>query len=440
MIRLALLAAVAFCNASAKSDAHFSDAATYPVTDFGAVADDGEPDTAAINEAIRAAHEADGGRVVLGPGAWESGRIVLRSGVTLDVQEGATLRFSDDPADYPAEEVRWEGVEIMGISPLIFARGATDIAIVGSGTIDGSGEWWWAQHERGWGSDEPVTDLERKYAELNADRPHRGRGWMLPRPTLVGIYQSEDVLLEDVTFRDSPFWTVHTVYCDGVTVRGVTVLAPYESPNTDGIDIDSTRNVLIEDSTFDTGDDCIAIKSGWNEDGRRVNRPSEDIIIRRCTFRNGRGGVVIGSETAGSVRRVLAEDCTFDGTLRGLRIKSARGRGGAIEAITLRRATMTDIPDAAINIDMFYGGGSPEPQPIGAWTPTCRDITVQDVTIDGAVNGVAIRGLPERPIEGLELLRVRIGASEKPFEMEHVTGVALDGVDVVARNANDARD
>lgn len=361
-------------------------------------AGDSRVDRAAIQGAIDRAATRGGGVVVLGEGAWLSdGPIELKSGVELRLGRGAVLEFSDDFGAYPPIDHRIEGIELWGPSPLIHARGARDIAITGEGVIDGNGERWWADFReryptRGEG---PRTERHRRYARMNEGRTRRNDVWYAARPTLVGISESTGVLIEGVTLKDSPFWTLHPVYCEGVTIRGVRIEAPQDSPNTDGIDPDSCVDVLIEDCIIACGDDAIAIKSGYNEDGRRVGRASEGIVVRGCTFVGGRSGVAIGSETAGSVRDVLIENCRFEGTLRGLRIKSGRGRGGVIEGIVLRDSVMLDVPQAALQVDFRYTGGGPGELDEG--TPRLGRVEIEGVRIEGAGRAVELRALEEAP-------------------------------------------
>ncbi len=394
-------------------------------------AGDSLADRAAIQGAIDDAAAGGGGVVVLGRGSWISdGPIELKSGVELRLERGAVLEFSDDFEAYPPVEQRIEGIELWGPSPLIYARGATDIAITGEGVIDGNGERWWADFQERYPtrSEGPRTERHRRYAEMNEGRTRRNDVWYAARPTLVGIYESTDVLIEGVTLKDSPFWTLHPVYCEGVTIRGVRIEAPQDSPNTDGIDPDSCRDVLIEDCVIECGDDAIAIKSGYNEDGRRVGRPSENIVVRGCTFIGGRSGVAIGSETAASVRDVLIEDCRFEGTLRGLRIKSGRGRGGVIEGIVLRDSVMLDIPQAALQVDFRYtGGGTGE---ANEGTPRLGRVEIEGVRIEGAGRAVELRALEEAP-GGPVVLRDVVATGVKEGVVVEFVSVEMEDVEVV---------
>jgi polygalacturonase len=378
----------------------FPDAPVFPphqvhIADHGATGDGRTPATAAFAKAIAACAAAGGGRVVVPAGRWLTGAIHLKTNVNLHLEAGATIVFSEDPADYlPAVWVRWAGFECMNYSPLVYARDAENIAITGRGTLDGRGAGWWH-----WARRQTAT-ATRLYKMTVDEVPVAQRVFATPddglRPDFVQWMNCRNVLIEGVTFLSGPFWTVHPTYCDGVILRGVTIRTA--GPNTDGIDVDSCRNVLIEDCELITGDDCIVLKSGLNEEGRRIGRPTENVVIRRCTLRNGHGGVTIGSEMSGGVRNVLVQDCDFIGTNIGVRFKSARGRGGVVENIWMRDLRMTNIAGAAISLTTSYRAWFGSEQGLA---PVFRHISFERVDIHGAVAAVAIDGLPEQPIASI---------------------------------------
>jgi unsaturated rhamnogalacturonyl hydrolase len=276
----------------------------FPITDFGAREGGQQLATEAIRRAIQACHDAGGGRVVVPPGVWLTGAVHLKSNVNLHVSEGATLRFSPNPEHYPVVFTRWEGMEMMGLSPLVYAFEQENIAITGKGTLDGQGsptQWWpWkGRPQDGWreGMDRQNASRAELFRLAEQGVPPEQRRFGLGsglRPQFIQPYRSRNVLIEGVTVRNSPMWHLNPVLCENVIVRGVTVIG--HGPNNDGCNPESCRDVLIEDCLFDTGDDCIAIKSGRNADGRRIGVPSENIIIRNCTMKDGHGGVVLGSE------------------------------------------------------------------------------------------------------------------------------------------------
>jgi polygalacturonase len=358
-------------------------------------------------------------------GRYLTGSLELRSNVTLWLEAGAVILGSTDPDDYPDVRTRQEGVECWGYMPLIRATGAKNVAIRGRGTIDGQGEHWW---KRGfWFRDDPaagaqLNEREKRFRELNRD----AGGRFFVRPSLVEFHGCENVLLEGVTLLNSPMWTVHPVYCDNVTIDGITVINPASSKNTDGIDPDSCRNVRIANCHISVGDDCIAIKSGRDADGRRVGRPAENITITNCTMLSGHGGVVIGSEMSGGVRNVTVSNCVFDGTKRGIRIKAPRGRGGVVENVVFNGITMRDVGEAAIIVDMLYGTKLPEPAQPDETTPRVRGIRIANVSVTGAREVFRIDGLPESPVLDVHLSGVDVTA-ERGGHVRHVRGLRVDG-------------
>ena len=378
----------------------------FSVMDHGAKGDGKSKDTDAITKALDAAEQAGGGVVTFPAGKYLTGAIKLRSKVALHVEKDATILFSTDPKDYPVILTRWEGTELMNWSGLIYADGASDIAITGEGTIDGQGHEWWPMRKHAG----PAMKKLREMGETNDDPRSRSFGTTEAglRPCLFEPLNSQRILLEGVTFTNSPFWTLHPTYCSDITARGITVKGT--GPNTDGLNPDSCSNVLIEQCTFDTGDDCITLKSGRDRDGRRVGKPTENVVVRNITFARGHGMVVIGSEMSGGVRNVLAEDLTADGTDAGVRIKTRRGRGGVVENITYRNRKLKNIQKQAITIDMFYdvGNNPGVDQTSKEGLPIIRNVTVDNLTCDGAQQAILIRGLPDSVIENVTLRDVHI--------------------------------
>ena len=333
----------------------------FDVTTFGGVGDNTKDCTAAFRDAIGACARAGGGRVVVPKGDFLSGAIELKSGVNLHVADGATIRFARDANRYPLVLTRWEGTELMNFSPFIYAFEQTNIAVTGSGTLDGNADcahWWpWkGRTDCGWQRGDASQDADRQrlmeMAERGVPVPQRvfGAGHYL-RPQFVQPYRCTNVLIEGVRLINSPMWQVHPVLCTNVTVKDLSIQAA--GPNTDGCDPESCRDVLITNCSFDTGDDCIAIKAGRNADGRRVNVPSENIVIRNCRMKNGHGGVTIGSECSGGTRNVFAEDCELDSPALefAVRIKTNAMRGGTIENVFARRLRVGQVAKAALTID-----------------------------------------------------------------------------------------
>jgi len=350
---------------------------TFPARDFditlhGAVADGMTDCTAAFAAAIAACQEAGGGRVVVPPGVFLSGPIHLKSRVNLHVSDGATIRFTTNTAAYmPPVFTRFECIELMGYSAPIYAFEQTDIAITGQGTLDGQGEFWhrWIKQ---WD-----VDIRKLVAMGRDGVPVKervfGEGFKL-RPNFIQPVRCQNVLIEGVRVINSPMWTLNPVYCTNVTIRGVTVET--DGPNTDGCDPDSCTDVLIKDCIFSNGDDCIAVKSGRDEDGRRVNIPCENVVIQNCVFKNGHGGVTMGSETAGGIRNVFAEDCHFDSPDldMAMRFKTNPARGGYIANIYLRNCVVKTAK-YGIHITKRYGAGVTKD---GDTDPAVRNIDIRD--------------------------------------------------------------
>jgi polygalacturonase len=361
---------------------------------MGAKADGHTKDTAALQQAIDTCAKGAGGVVHLTAGVYVSAPLTLRSHVRLLLDRGATLLGSPDMSDYPIrEDAPWRRVS------LLHADHVTDISIAGAGTIDGNGKIWW---------------------DAKAAAP-RGQP-EAPRPLLIDLTNSKQILIEGVTIENSPQYNITAFWCDGLTVRNVTILNPAKgAPNTDGIDPVSTSHVLIEHTTIDTGDDNVAIKSGLVERGD-PNIPSTDIVIRDCTFRAGHG-LSIGSETAGGVRNVTVERVTFAGTRQGIRIKSARGRGNDIGNFIYRDIKMDGV-ETPIEITNYYTGMVKDDpgQPVVEHTPKFHDITIENLTATGAKRAGVIMGLPESPIRNLILKNVTIAAA---------TGMTIQNAQIV---------
>ena len=357
----------------------------------------------AINAAIAACSKKGGGRVVVPRGLWLTGALRLQSGVNLVVEEGATLKFAFEPKLYPLVKTSWEGLGCWNYSPCIYAYQAKDVALTGKGTVDGNGSnetWWpWCGAPRFGYVEGKTTESQKlgsrarllKYAEddVPVDERKFGMGQGL-RPQLVNFNECDGVLVKDVRLMNSPFWVIHPLLSKNITVDGVYVYNA--GPNGDGCDPEACQNVLIQNSTFDTGDDCIAIKSGRNNDGRLWNQPSENIIIRNCKMKDGHGGVVIGSEISGGCRNVFAENCYMDSPNldRVLRIKTNNCRGGVIENINMRNVTVGQCNEAVLRINLDY-----EPKEIcyRGFEPTVRKVYMENVTSNESKYGVQIIGL-----------------------------------------------
>ena len=403
----------------------------FSVTDHGAVADGTTDCTAAFAGAIARCASSGGGRVVVPAGRYLTGAIHLRNNVNLHVSDGATILFSTDARKYlPPVLTRFEGVEVMNYSPLIYAIDCENVAVSGTGTLDGQADnahWWpWKGNpDFGWKPGEPRQNEAREklfgMAERGVPPSERqfGEGGYL-RPSFIQTYRCRNVLIENVKIVNSPMWEIHPVLSVNVTVRGVRIST--HGPNNDGCDPESCRDVLIDRCHFDTGDDCIAIKSGRNADGRRIAVPSENIIVRNCEMRDGHGGVTIGSEISGGVRNVFAEACTMDSPNldRALRFKNNAARGGLLEHVYMRDVTVGQVADAVLQIDYLYEEG-----PNGAFTPVVRDVEMRNVTSRKSKYALYLRGIERGVIADVRIIDCRFDNVARPNVVERVSGLAL---------------
>ena len=400
----------------------------FVITSYGARGDGSSDCTAAFRDAIAACASAGGGRVVVPAGRFLTGAIHLRSNVNLHVARGGTIAFSQDPNAYlPRVLTRFEGTELMGFSPFIYAFGQENVAITGEGTLDGQAgpqHWWPWKTGKGGESQVPARNKLVQMAEDHVpveQRVFEGGGYL--RPQFIQPYRCRNVLIEGVTIINSPMWEIHPVLCTNVTVRGVHITS--HGPNNDGCDPESCRDVLIENCEFDTGDDCIAIKSGRNADGRRLAVPTENVIVRGCHMKDGHGGVTVGSEISGSVRWVFVERCEMDSPNldRALRLKTNAMRGGTIEHVYMRDVTVGQLADAVLQVDFFY-----EEADKGPFLPVVRDIEMRRVTSRKSQYGLYLRAFPNAPITNVRLADCRFDNVAKGNVVEQVRSLTLDHV------------
>ena len=382
-----------------------------------------------IQTAINACAENGGGMVVVPKGKWTSGAIHLKSNIHLHLEDGAVIVFSDRFEDYlPVVFTRWEGVECYNYSPLIYANGCENIAVTGNGTLIGNGQAWW--HWKKGLQQKAARELYSAQSNgLEVGERVYGTETAALRPSFIQPINCKNVLLEGFTIKDGPMWTIHPVYCENVIVRNVDVLTT--GPNTDGLNPDSCRNVLIENCTFETGDDCIAINSGMNEDGWRVNRPCENIEIRNCRMTGGHGGVVIGSAMSGGVENIYFHDCEISGTMQGIRMKSMRGRGGYVKDVRFENIEVNGITNQAVQINMFYEFTTVEPD--SDTPPEFCDITIKNVHGADNKTGILVRGLPESPVRNITLEDIALSA-EEGFVCSDAEGMKMKNVVITSKN------
>ncbi|WP_264537740.1 glycoside hydrolase family 28 protein [Flavobacterium sp. N1736] len=433
------------------------------IKDFGAVNGGYILNTKAFADAIDAVSKKGGGKVIIPPGIWLTGPIILKSNIELHAETGALIKFSPDKSLYPIIETSFEGLNTWRCISPIYGKNLENIAFTGNGVWDGSGEVWrqvkkskltesqWKkfvasggvlnEKKDSWypsetfmkaavGADQNVRlDLKTK-EEFEAIHDFL-------RPVMVSIQNSKRVLFDGPVFQNSPAWNIHPLMVEDLIVRNVTVRNPWFSQNGDGLDVESCKNVLIENSSFDVGDDAICIKSGKDKDGRNRGIPCENIIVRNNIVYHGHGGVTVGSEMSGGVKNLHVSNCTFMGTDVGLRFKSNRGRGGIVENIFISDIYMTDIPSQAISFDLYYGGKSiaetlaeggnkinTKVVPVNEETPQFKNILIKNITIAGAYQAVFLQGLPEMNLQNIEISNLTAKA-EKGFSIIDASGIKI---------------
>ncbi len=441
------------------------------VADFGGVGDGITLNTEAFASAIDHLAAQGGGRVVVPQGVWFTGPIVFKNNIELHLDENAILLFSNNTADYPLVEVTFEGLNTWRCQSPIMAHHLKNVAITGKGIIDGNGDAWRAV-KRG----KMAPDDWKKLVKSGGILSENGENWYpsesykfgattgadqnvstwaktkedfeqmhdFLRPVMISIHYCENVLLEGVTFQNSPAWNIHPAMCTNLTVNDIFVRCPWYAQNGDGIDVESCKNVIITNSVFDVGDDGICIKSGKDEAGRKRGIPCENIIVDNCAVFHGHGGFVVGSEMSGGVKNVRVTNCKFSGTDVGLRFKSTRGRGGVVGNIYIENIAMNNIATEPLLFDLFYGGKSASealadgdeseatdlaPKPVDETTPQFRDIFIRDVWCNGARRAMLFNGLPEMNVENVTLDNVAVSA-KMGAQLNESTGVRLTNVKV----------
>jgi polygalacturonase len=441
---------------------------TVSIVDFGAKGDGIHDDTEAINTAIRKVSEQGGGRVVIPAGIWYTAPIRLLDHVNLYTEKNALVIFNPDVNLYPIIKTSFEGLDTHRCTSPIWAKGAKDIAITGYGVFDGNGDAWrpvkkdklcpsqwkalvasggvlnakkdtWYPNEQSL-KGQSVTDQFNNPQNLKTDADwesvHR---WL--RPVMVSFVDCQRVLLEGVTFRNSPAWCLHPLLCTDVTVQNVQVSNPWYAQNGDAIDVESCNGVLIADCLFDAGDDGICLKSGKDKAGRDRNVACQNVVVRHNIVLHAHGGFVVGSEMSGGVRNVYVSDCLFNGTDVGLRFKSTRGRGGVVENIWVERVNMNDIVTEPLLFDLFYMGKSASEDdgsdgtvakavPVTEETPVFRDIHIKDIVCRHAQRAMYINGLPEMKIRNVSIDNMTV-TSKAGAEIVNADGVNMRNVNIM---------
>jgi polygalacturonase len=444
---------------------------SFYITKFGAKPDGLTLNTTSINTAINECSRKGGGIVVVPAGLWLTGPIELKSNVNLHLQKNALLQFTNDFNQYKLVAGNWEGLAQMRNQSPLSATNATNVAITGFGIIDGNGDAWrmvkkdkltetqWkrlvasggalSEDKKTWYPSEKSLkgSTLKNPGEITPDKTpefYEGIKDFL-RPNLLVFNNCKKVLLEGVTFQNSPAWCLHPLMCEDLTVRNVYAKNPWYAQNGDGIDVESCKNVLIENSTFDVGDDGICIKSGRDEAGRKRGMPTENLIARNCTVYHAHGGFVIGSEMSGGARNLYVENCTFIGTDVGLRFKTTRGRGGIVENIFINNIAMKDIVGEAILFDMYYAAQDPVPLagekreppkvetlPVTEATPQFRNFYIKNIVCNGAEKAIFVRGLPEMNVKNI-VLEDMILQANKGLDMTEGSDIVLKNIRLVTK-------
>ena len=447
---------------------------TFSILNFGARADGITLNTKSINSAINACSKKGGGVVLVPSGFWLSGPIELKANVNLHLQKNALLQFTTDLNQYPLVQGNWEGVPQMRNQSPLSATDQQNIAITGLGIIDGAGDAWRMVkrdklNETQWKKLVATGGMlsEDKKTWYPSAKSFKGSQTKDPgllkegrttkdfedvkdflRPNLLVLSGCKKILLEGVTFQNSPAWCLHPLMSEFITVRNVYVKNPWYAQNGDGIDLESCRNVLIENSVFDVGDDGICMKSGRDEEGRKRGMPTENVVVRNCIVYHAHGGFVIGSEMSGGIRNIYVNDCTFIGTDIGLRFKTTRGRGGIVENIYISNIAMKDIVGEAILFDMYYAAVDPVPLagekreppkvetlPVTEATPQFRNIYIKNVVCSGAEKAVFVRGLPEMNVKNI-FLKDMVLQADNGLDMTDGTEISLSNVQFITKNSN----
>ncbi|WP_246386676.1 glycoside hydrolase family 28 protein [Rufibacter quisquiliarum] len=439
------------------------------ITQFGAVGDGITKNTQAFEKAIAEVAAKGGGTVVIPRGLWYTGPIVLKSNINLHAEAGSMVIFSRDFEDYPLIKTSFEGLNTYRCQSPISGNNLENVAITGSGTFDGNGDAWRPVKKS------KMTDAQWKNLTKTGVLSEDGKTWYpsekskkgdgkdnfnVPnfktkeefeavkdylRPVLLSLVNCNRVLLDGPTFQNSPAWNLHPLMCQNVILRNLNVRNPWYSQNGDGLDLESCKNSLVYNNTFDVGDDAICFKSGKDKDGRDRGIPTENAIVKNNVVYHGHGGFVVGSEMSGGVKNIHVSNCTFMGTDIGLRFKSTRGRGGVVENIWISNIDMINIPTQAISFNLFYGGNSPvleedqkastearvEKQvPVTEETPSFKNIWMRDITVSGADEAVALQGLPEMNLQNVSIENAFLKA-KKGITAVDATGITLKNVKVL---------
>ncbi len=448
---------------------------TFNIINYGAVADGMTLNSVAINKAINECAQKGGGTVLIPRGSFVTGPIIMKSNINLHLAKGALVIFSSDFNQYPLVVSSFEGVDAARCQSPLVAENLENIAITGPGIMNGNGYYWrpvkkekltesqWKEHQKDYGG---VLTADKKswyssekalkgYLANNIGKLTDGKTLAdfedikdFLRPNMIRIYQCKNILIEDVTFENSPAWTTHLMMSEHITLKNVKVKNPWYGTNTDALDLESCKNALVEDCNFDTGDDGITIKSGRDAEGRKRGMPTQDIIVNNCTVYHSHGGFVVGSEMSGGANNLFVSNCTFIGSDIGLRFKTTRGRGGVVENIYVNNVNMKDIPAEAILFDMYYAAKDPvvlagekrEPpkvefKTVDETTPQFRNFYFRNITCNGAAKGIFVRGIPEMHVKNI-LIENAVLQADEGIDIQEASDITLNNITIITKNTN----
>lgn len=448
---------------------------TFNIVNYGAVADGMTLNSAAINKAIEECAKQGGGTVLIPNGSYVTGPIIMKSNINLHLAKGALVIFSSDFNQYPLVTSSFEGVDAARCQSPVVAENLENIAITGPGIMNGNGYYWrpvkkekltesqWKNHQQEYGG---VLTADKKMW-YSSEKALKGSltnnigkltdGKKLSdfedvkdflRPNMIRIYQCKNILIEDVTFENSPAWTTHLMMSEHITLKNLKVKNPWFGTNTDALDLESCKNALVEDCNFDTGDDGICIKSGRDEEGRKRGMPTQDIIVNNCTVYHSHGGFVVGSEMSGGANNLFVSNCTFIGSDIGLRFKTTRGRGGIVENIFVNNVNMKDIAAEAILFDMYYMAKDPvvlagekrEPpkvefKTVDESTPQFRNFYFRNITCNGAAKGIFLRGIPEMHVKNV-LIENAVLQADEGIDIQEASDITLNNITMMPKNTD----
>jgi DNA sulfur modification protein DndE len=448
---------------------------TFNILNYGAVADGMTLNSAAINKTINECAQKGGGTVLIPLGSFVTGPIIMKSNINLHLAKGALVIFSSDFNQYPLVTSSFEGVDAARCQSPVVAENLENIAITGPGIMNGNGYYWrpvkkdkltetqWKQHLQDYGG---VLTADKKnwyssekalkgFLTNNIGKLTDGKTLAdfedikdFLRPNMIRIYQCKNILIEDVTFENSPAWTTHLMMSEHITIKNLTVKNPWYGTNTDALDLESCKNALVEDCNFDTGDDGICIKSGRDAEGRKRGMPTQDVIVNNCVVYHAHGGFVVGSEMSGGTNNMFISNCTFIGTDIGLRFKTTRGRGGVVENIFVNNVNMKDIVAEAILFDMYYMAKDPvvlagekrEPpkvefKTVDESTPIFRNFYFRNITCNGAAKGIFLRGIPEMHVKNV-LIENAVLQADEGIDIQEASDITLNNITIISKNTN----